>query len=128
MLHLPNTRYLVDDQRPMKHGTTTGYKYHGCRCDLCKKANREWYLRSKGREGEVATHLFRWPLQPLFEAAGTSEYTELAYLTGFRTRTIHRWAAAGISDNNADRAAIALGLHPYTIWPEWFDRYLEGAA
>ncbi len=23
---------------PVKHGTTTGYRRHGCRCDACRKA------------------------------------------------------------------------------------------
>ncbi len=23
---------------PFKHGTTTGYRRHGCRCDACRKA------------------------------------------------------------------------------------------
>lgn len=110
------------------HGTKTRYQSNGCRCDPCRHANSIYKKELRANKNGPPTHLFRWPLQPLFEAAGTSDYTELAYLTGFTARTIHRWTAAGISDNNADRAAIALGLHPYTIWPEWFDRYLQGAA
>jgi hypothetical protein len=25
----------------MRHGTTTGYQYHKCRCDLCRQAANE---------------------------------------------------------------------------------------
>lgn len=25
----------------MKHGTISGYKYHGCRCNLCRARNSE---------------------------------------------------------------------------------------
>jgi hypothetical protein len=29
----------------IKHGCTTAYQYHKCRCELCKKAQRD-YMRS----------------------------------------------------------------------------------
>jgi hypothetical protein len=112
----------------MKHGTTTGYKHHRCRCDLCKKANREWFLKSKGREDERQGPSLYWPIQPLFQAAGTDQFVELAYLTGIPARTLHRSFERGLTDNTADRAAIGLGLHPIIIWPHWIDPYLEGAA
>jgi lambda repressor-like predicted transcriptional regulator len=69
-----------------------------------------------------------WPIQDLFEAAGTDQFTELSIRTGVPARTLHRSSDRGLTDNTADRAAIGLGLHPYTIWPQWFDPYLEGAA
>jgi hypothetical protein len=112
----------------MKHGTTTGYKYHRCRCDLCKKANREWYLKYKGRQDERQGPTLYWPLQSLFEAAKTTEYLKLSVLTGIPARTLHRSTERGLTDNTADRAACGLGLHPITIWPHWIDPYLEGAA
>jgi len=111
-----------------EHGTKQRYQSNGCRCDPCRNAYSDYKKAYWISRNGPPTHLFRWPLQPLFEAAGTSEFLELAYLTGFAARTVHRWAEAGLSDQSADRAAIALGLHPYTIWPEWFDPYLEGAA
>jgi hypothetical protein len=73
------------------------------------------------------TYYLRWPVEPLFQAAGTTEYLELAVRTGFSARTIHRWAHAGLRDIQADRAAVALGLHPMTIWPNYCDE-LEKAA
>jgi hypothetical protein len=71
-----------------------------------------------------------WPIQPLFEAADLDygRFTELSIRTGIPARTLHRSSDRGLTDNTADRAAIGLGLHPYTIWPQWFDPYLEGAA
>ena len=112
----------------MKHGTTTGYKYHGCRCDLCKKALRDYHRLVRGREDHRDGPSLYWPIQPLFQAAGTDQFVELAYLTGIPARTLHRSFERGLTDNTADRAAIGLGLHPITIWPHWIDPYLEGAA
>jgi len=112
----------------MKHGTLNGYKHHRCRCDLCKKANHDYYLKSKGRENERQVPTLYWPIQPLFRAADTNQFLELAYLTGVSVRTLHRSFDRGLTDDTADRAAIAIGLHPITIWPNWIDPYLKGAA
>jgi lambda repressor-like predicted transcriptional regulator len=73
------------------------------------------------------TYFLRWPVEPLFQAAGTDKFLELAMLTGFSARTVHRWIHNGIPDRNADMAAVALGLHPMTIWPNYCDE-LEKAA
>lgn len=35
---LPKTK---KSSTPIPHGTKNGYRYHKCRCDLCKKANAE---------------------------------------------------------------------------------------
>jgi hypothetical protein len=112
----------------MKHGTTTGYKYHGCRCDLCRKALYDYHRLIRGRQDHRDGPPLYWPIQPLFEAAGTDQFVELAYLTGIPARTLHRASERGLTDNTADRAACGLGLHPITIWPHWIDPYLEGAA
>jgi hypothetical protein len=112
----------------MKHGTTTGYKYHGCRCDLCRKALYDYHRLIRGRQDDRQGPPLYWPIQPLFEAAGTDQFVELAYLTGIPARTLHRASERGLTDNTADRAACGLGLHPITIWPHWIDPYLEGAA
>ena len=38
----------------MNHGTQSAYRYHGCRCDLCKTAQRRYAkLRALGRAGLV---------------------------------------------------------------------------
>lgn len=50
----PDERY--DD--PIPHGTLAGYKYHECRCDDCKRANREQVRRQRAeiRRREGAMH------------------------------------------------------------------------
>lgn len=121
--------HLVGSHRPMTpHGTVTGYQYWACRCDPCRDANRTYKRNLRETKGQIRSNNHHWPLQPLFEAAGTDDFTELGYLTGFAARTIHRWETNGIPDLSADQAACALGLHPSTIWPNWFDPYLQGAA
>lgn len=42
----------------LKHGSCTTYTYHGCRCDECKRAQRE-YMRSyrSTRQGRRRTNV-----------------------------------------------------------------------
>ena len=41
--------YVVD-----YHGTVTGHKYRGCRCELCKKARAEYSLKYRNKkEGKL---------------------------------------------------------------------------
>ena len=110
-----------------EHGTWRRYAYDLCRCEPCRRAYSDYKRNYRQNKDAPTTHLLRWPLQPLFQAAGTTEYLELAVRTGFPARTIHRWKHNGIPDRNADRAAVALGLHPMTIWPNYCDE-LEPAA
>lgn len=44
----------------------------------------------------------------------------LAELTGYNRRTLVRWRREGIPLEDADRIAVALGLHPASIWSEWW--------
>ena len=104
-----------------EHGTRQRYDQDACRCEPCRRASSIYQKRRRAIRNGPPTHLFRWPLQPLFEAAGTTEYLQLAVLTGFPARTIHRWAHAGLRDIQADRAAVALGKHPSSIWVDWFE-------
>ncbi len=47
---------------------------------------------------------------------------KIAAATGVDRMTAHRWiVAGGLSELQADRCAIALGLHPGEIWPEWWE-------
>jgi hypothetical protein len=54
----------------------------------------------------------RFPLT----AIGGCNNSELARRTGFAVRTIQRWTIT----YSADRLAIRLGVHPATIWSNWF--------
>lgn len=63
----------------------------------------------------------RWPLAPLLVAAGHPPVAHLAQQIGVATRTVWRWHHRGLTDTQADRAAIALGLHPANVWTHWND-------
>lgn len=79
----------------------------------------------------------RYPLTPLLNAAnirsipdGTeggdhtgdplAGYTLLAFRLGITRQAIQRLARTGLSDRQADHYAIAIGIHPGFIWPEWW--------
>lgn len=83
----------------------------------------------------------RYPLQPLLDAFGTVNTragarnmevdcttAALAEMMGVSPRAIHRWRAEGLSELTADRAAVTLGLHPASIWPEWWENAVREAA
>lgn len=54
---------------------------------------------------------------------------QLARLCDVSVRQVCRWAAAGgLSPIQADRAAGALGLHPFDIWPDWYEATADGLA
>lgn len=64
-------------------------------------------------------HRVRWPLAPLLDAAGHPPVHDLATRVGVTSRTVWRWHHTGLTDTQADHAAIALGYHPANIWIEW---------
>jgi hypothetical protein len=61
----------------------------------------------------------RWPLDSLSAAADTTTNAALARSLGVNVRTVWRWHRHGLTDAQADHAAIALGLHPALVWPDW---------
>ena len=61
----------------------------------------------------------RFPFEPLLAAVGRPNLKQLARVCGAHPRQVYRWRESGLSDFHADHAAIALGLHPKTVWPEW---------
>ncbi len=63
---------------------------------------------------------------PAHRAAGMCSYSELARRIAVREDTVWKWVSRGrIPELAADRLAVALGLHPFDIWTEWFDVPLE---
>ena len=110
-----------------KHGTTQRYQTDKCRCEPCRRAMSIYKRDYKICKDGPTTYYLRWPVEPLFRAAATTEVLALAMFTGFTARTVHRWIHNGIPDAHADMAAIALGLHPMSIWPDYCDE-LEKAA
>jgi hypothetical protein len=110
------------------HGSHLRYATDKCRCEPCRRAYSDYKRAFRLGNLGPSTHALRWPLQPLFDATDTTEYLQLAVLTGFPARTIHRWAHAGLRDIQADRAAVALGKHPSNIWPNWFEPLIQEQA
>lgn len=81
----------------------------------------------------------RLPLQPLIDElhlqTGWSNGQTpgwaviLARLAGVTSRTVQRWVQdGGVPELHADRIAIAAGLHPAFIWPDWYRDDEQAAA
>jgi transposase len=64
----------------------------------------------------------RLPVAPLLELvrvhAGGASSLEIAARLGVDRRTLQHWKHVGVSELQADRAAIAAGFHPLEVWPE----------
>jgi hypothetical protein len=63
----------------------------------------------------------RFDLAALTNVAPGSSITELSLLLGVARQVIYRWQLDGIPYWAADRAAIAIGLHPVIIWPDFHE-------
>jgi hypothetical protein len=57
----------------------------------------------------------RWPIGPLAELVGK----HCAYVAASTHPKAIR-AAGGLTDRQADRAAVRCGYHPSEVWSEWF--------
>jgi len=72
----------------------------------------------------------RMPLDPILahlveirahaRACGQGSTTAIARRLGVDRRTIYRWRDCGIPLHSADRAAMALGLHPLELFGDAF--------
>ena len=83
----------------------------------------------------------RFPIEPLADAAGItlgqigghqpddhpSGIARLAELIGVKPRWARHLRHQGITEEQADKAATALGLHPITIWPSEWPQALHNA-
>ena len=47
--------------------------------------------------------------------------TKVAALVGADRMTVGTWSRDGLTFRAADRAAVALNLHPGNIWPDWWE-------
>lgn len=61
----------------------------------------------------------RLPLAPLLTGGRT--IGDIAALLGVSKRVVSRWRHDGIRWSLADQAAVALGLHPALVWPDWYE-------
>lgn len=112
------------------HGTRSRYVY-GCRCADCTAAEKV-YQRERRAKAQAALPApapkvdpfasarahddgMRWPIEPLAERVGLHR----AYVSASTTPRAIR-AAGGLTDRQADRAAVRCGYHPGKVWVEWF--------
>ena len=65
----------------------------------------------------------RWPAQPLLDL-GYSHHRLAVILHMSGTRLVHH-LEHGLTDWQADRAAIRLGTLPHLVWPGWVDAGLS---
>jgi transcriptional regulator with XRE-family HTH domain len=64
------------------------------------------------------------PFFARLSAVGMSR-SELAGRLGCNVSTIALWARKGVGENYADQAAVAVGVTPGCLWPEWIDDEIE---
>ena len=62
----------------------------------------------------------RFSIADLEAHLGPASTATIARSLGVTTRTVWRWRSAGLTELQADRAAIAAGLHPGTVWDTWW--------
>ncbi len=91
-------------------------KVRNRRCGVCKLWHRPHCLGLPGG----------WPLEPLlaiaWKQAPERTIVAAADVIGIDPSLIHRHDLSGLSDEQADRWACRLGMHPSLIWgPKWFE-------
>ena len=81
----------------------------------------------------------RWPVEPLHALIGpppprrtrqgppAARHVWLASQVGVSASTAQKWETSGLTDRQADNAAVALGRHPAELWgwAEWADVLTE---
>jgi hypothetical protein len=61
----------------------------------------------------------RLPLAPLVERYGS--VSALARALGRERITVSKWNTRGLPAVSADEVAVAVGLHPVEVWPDFHD-------
>lgn len=61
----------------------------------------------------------RLPLAPLVERYGS--ISALARALGRDYAQVQKWSSDGVPERSADRIAVAVGLHPVDVWPDWYE-------
>lgn len=97
------------------------------KCRACHYATQARY-RARLKAARVVQP--RLPFGPLLEwvapcvddAAGQPPGTRtVAARCRTTARIVHRWMRCGMKLEEADAAAVALGMHPCEVWPEWWE-------
>lgn len=61
----------------------------------------------------------RLPLEPLVRRYGSVR--ALAEALHRDRAQVQKWRERGVTIHAADDLAVALGLHPVEVWPEWYE-------
>lgn len=73
-----------------------------------------WDLLERKHRPRVRPFGPMWKVLPF----GVDDFAEAV---GCSRRAVHRWRHAGLTWDAADRAAVAVGLHPANVWGrEWW--------
>lgn len=94
-----------------KHGAGA-YRNRGCRCDVCKEANRISKLKYRPKSDSLKIRL---DATPLIDRLIRDE--RLAAVDNSRLST---WRRDGLDLYAADRWCIRLGYHPIEVWGQAF--------
>lgn len=94
---------------------------------MCLMHYRRWRKHGDATitKSAGAKPMERFPLAPLVEMvlrrwpAQTDD--RIAQLLGVSPSRLCEWRNDGLTWSAADRAAVAIGYHPLSIWPNWCD-------
>jgi hypothetical protein len=101
------------------------------KCRECHNANQARY-RARKKAGLIPARIEqpRLPFEPLLSCVPPSPNDDADQIPGARrvaemcrvtVRIARRWKRCGMELDEADAAAIALGMHPCEVWPEWWE-------
>lgn len=79
-----------------------------------KALSKSWTLRRQ------AAARRRYPLDPVLDHVGVTGLRPLARVLGTDATTVRWWRDHGLTRDGADRVAVALGLHPMNVWPDYY--------
>lgn len=63
----------------------------------------------------------RLSLRSLMNHLGITEVTKLAETIGMSRKSCYRYFASGLTVFVADKLAVAAGVHPLEVWPDFHD-------
>jgi hypothetical protein len=91
------------------HGSRKRYRVHGCRCVAC----------IKGPHGGDLPEVLTWPYKFLDRKAGTQ------IEAWYEPEVIANWRKNGLTDYEADRVCLAIGLLPFQVFPGYIEAGLD---
>lgn len=102
---------LPSPAKPIVHGASA-YRNKGCRCDICKEAQRKAKLKYRPKSDAVKIRLDATPL--------IDRLTRDERLAAVENSRLNQWRKVGLDLYAADRWCIRLGYHPIEVWGQAF--------